>query len=415
MKAKYFLVCYWVIGQTLSLVLPVSLSATVLGPELLLSQVYKDNAELASTKAKVDAEKALVSKSYFLNDPTVGMMVEQRGMEKMEFITITQELMFPLKYFSMGAAQKAKARGAQAQFDLKRLETRAKAINLYFSFYSAQRILTLLEAQRETLKEIARIAESRRATGAVPQQDEMKAHVEQTMIENEILMQKQDVAEMGAELGAILNQEVSEEISLPKEDFKAPQMKFSKDEINKLSIENSKAIAAELAMLDEAGEEKSVAKMTYLPDLMLSYRKSETDYSYELGLTIPLWFFTKQTSDVAAASARLLEAEKRLEQERRNTKGEVIALSSKVETYSKLLKIYESALIPQSTSALNSSRAAYTAGRVGFQELLDSERSLFAVRMEYYRNFAKYIEAISNLERVMGMSLSSLPFEGEGL
>jgi outer membrane protein TolC len=342
-------------------------------------------------------------------------MTESRASENMEFFTITQELMFPLKYFSMGAAQKARARAAQFQFELKRLEIREKTLSLYYNYYSAQRILSLLEAQKETLKEIARIAESRRATGAVPQQDEMKAHVEQTMIENEILMQKQEVVEMAAELSSVMNNIEEEEVLLPKEDLKMPEMKFGREEINKQSIENSRMIAIEQAMRDEAVEEKSLAKMTYFPDFMLNYKKGEQDYSFEIGLTIPLWFFTKQISDVSAASARLIEADKKLEQEKRNAKGEVRALSHKVETYSKLIKIYESALIPQSTSALNSSRAAYTAGRVGFQDLLDSERSLFAVRMDYYRNFSKYIEAVCGLEKVMGMSLSNLPFEGENL
>jgi cobalt-zinc-cadmium efflux system outer membrane protein len=409
MNLKRFLFLVLISNQT------VFAATGILSPDQLLGEVYKKNAELASSQAQVEVEKALVSKSYFLNDPTFGIMKESRAGEKMEFLTVTQEIMFPTKYFSMGAAQKARARAAQSQFELKRLEVRAKTFNLYYGFYSAQRILSLLEAQRETLKEIARIAESRRATGAVPQQDEMKAHVEQTMIENEILMQKQDVADMAAELAAVINQESVDEIILPKEDFKPPQMKFSRDEIYKLSLEKSKVIGVEQAMYDEAVEEKSVAKMTYLPDIMLNYKKGMSDYSFEIGFTIPLWFFTKQTSDVSAASARLFAAEKRLEQEKRNTKSEVRALANKVETFAKLIKIFEGALIPQSASALNSSRAAYTAGRVGFQELLDAERSLYAVRIEYYKNFTKYIEAISMLEKVMGMSLSSLPFEGEGL
>jgi outer membrane protein TolC len=386
--------------------------SAIITPQQLLAEVYKKNAGLSSMKAQIEVEDALVAKSYFLKDPIFGMMTESNAGEKMEFLTVTQEIMFPIKYFSMGAAQKAKVRGAQAQFELKALELRAKTLSLYYNFYSAKRILGLLEAQKETLKEIARIAESRRATGAVPQQDEMKAHVEQTMIENEILMQKQDVVEMSAELVSVLNQDSSEEIELPKEDLKMPDLKFKREELNVLSIEQSKAVASELAMYDEAVEEKSVAKMTYLPDFMFNYKKGERDYSYEIGISIPLWFFTKQTSDVSSASARVLAAEKKVEQEKRNTKSEVQALSNKVETYLKLIKIYESALIPQSTSALNSSRAAYSAGRVGFQELLDSERSLFAVRIGYYKNFAKYVEAISMLEKVLGISISSLPFEG---
>jgi cobalt-zinc-cadmium efflux system outer membrane protein len=387
-------------------------SVVALTPDQVLAKVFQKNSELMSARSRFEAEESLVKKSYFLNDPVLGLMTETKDGEKMEFLTITQEIMFPGKYFAMGRAQKARARAAQSQYELQRLDTRMKALDLYFGYYSAVRTLILFEAQRETLKEIARIAESRRATGAVPQQDEMKAHVEQTMIENEILMQKQDVMSMGAELVALLNEDPDFEIRMPTEELKTPQLKMNVDEILKLSLEQSKALAVERAMYEEAEKEKSAAIMTYFPDFMLSYKKADaSNYSYEVGITIPLWFFTKQTSDVAAASARLIAAEKKLDQEKRNIQGEVKSLSHKASTFFQMLKIYESSLIPQTTSALNSSRAAYSAGRVGFQELLDAERSLYAVRIEYYKNLTKYIQAVVELEKVLGVSVSQLPFE----
>lgn len=394
-----------------TMAVPVAAVAVVpLSPDLVLEKALQQNSDLASAQARRDVEETLIKKSYFLNDPVIGIMTENKAGEKMEFLTVTQEIMFPGKYLAMGGAQKARAKAAQSQFELQKLDIRMKALKLYYGYYSAVRTLSLLEAQRETLKEIARIAESRRAIGAVPQQDEMKAHVEQTMIENEILMQKQDVVEMGAELVALLNEEPNFELQMPKEEIKIPQLKMSIDEILKLSVDDAKAIAVERAMYEEAQKEKSAALMTYFPDFMLNYKKSEDSYSYEIGITIPLWFFTKQTSDVSAASARLLAAEKKLQQEKLNIRSEVKTLSHKASTYLQMLKIYESALIPQSTSALNSSRVAYGAGRVGFQELLDAERSLYAVRIEFYKNLAKYVEAVAELEKVMGVSVSQLPF-----
>ena len=59
---------------------------------------------------------------------------------------------------------------------------------------------------------------------------------------------------------------------------------------------------------------------------------------------------------------------------------------------------------------LNSSRAAYSAGRATFVEFLDSERSLYEVRVSYFETLAKYVESLSELERVAGSSLSTLPF-----
>jgi outer membrane protein TolC len=148
---------------------------------------------------------------------------------------------------------------------------------------------------------------------------------------------------------------------------------------------------------------------------MLSFRKPFTNapvgaYSLSVELSVPLWFFLKQSGEVTAASARLREAEKNWEKARLSTEAEATAVATKAETYSKLLRIFETALVPQANTTLNSSRAAYGAGRVGFQDLLDSERSLYAIKIDLYRTLAKFVETLAQFERITGASLSTLPF-----
>lgn len=401
-----------------------TMKANSLTPTEVLTEIYTKNPEIAVAQAKARAENSLIASKYFLTNPRVGLMresnmtAEQKQMGDMQSWTFTQEIMFPTKYFSMGLMQSSRAEAMNEEFLDKKLEVRQKALTLYYNFYAASRIAALLEAQRETLREIARIAETRRATGAVPQQDEMKAHVEQTKIENEMLLQTQEVVEVQALLTALLNRDQDTKFSLPMDDLKVPKISSIFEKTKAPDLTNSKMISAQKAWLSEASSAKTLAKMGYLPDFMISYRKpygnntSENAYSLSLEMSIPLWFFTKQISEVSAASAKMFEAEKQLEQIKRQTQAESKNLSNKMETLAKLLKIYETALIPQSTSALNSSRAAYSAGRVGFQELLDSERSLYSVRIEYYKNLAKYVETLTALERTLGQVISDLPMEG---
>lgn len=399
--------------------------ASGLSPTDVLNEVYTKNPEIAAEKFKSEAEEAAISSKYSLSNPKVGLMhesnmtLDQREMGDMQSWTVSQEIMFPTKYFSMGSIQKYRAKATKEEFRDKTLEVRQKALSLYFNYYSASRISSLLEAQKETLREIARIAETRRATGAVPQQDEMKAHVEQTKIENEILLQTQEVIEAKSMLNALLNRHSESELPLPKEDIKTP--KFYSEKMTSNAFKDSKMLSAGTAWLEGAELEKSLAKQSYFPDFMLNYRKPfgantpSNAYSIGIEMTIPLWFFSKQTSEVSTASAKAMEATKRLELTKRQVESETKILSSKVITLSKLLKIYETALIPQSTSALNSSRAAYSAGRVGFQELLDAERSLYSVRIDYFRNLAKYVEALASLERTIGTAVSDLPIGGDDL
>lgn len=401
--------------------------ADVLTPASLLREAFDKNPEIAGAQAKAEAGDAAISSKYSLSNPRVGIMresnltAEQGQMGDMQSWTVSQEIMFPTKYLSMGSMQRSKAHALKEEALDKKLEVRQRALSLYFSYYSATKISSLLDAQKETLREIARIAEARRATGAAPQQDEMKAHVEQTKIENEILLQAQELTAMRSSLNAVLNREPDAELLLPKEDLKTPKMIASGSKIQELARHNSKMILAQEAWLRESEANRSLAKMSYFPDFMLSYRKPfganapDNAYAFGVEMTIPLWFFARQTSEVSQAAAKTLEAEKRLEQTRRQVEAETKNFSTRAETLAKLLKIYETALIPQSTSALNSSRAAYSAGRVGFQELLDAERSLYSVRIDYYKNLATFVETLTALERIAGRAISDLPVDGDEL
>ncbi len=396
-------------------------SAEPLSAAQALARAFAENSEIGAFQARADAEASLIPSKYWLSSPKVGLMHEskmsnmQLEMGPMSSWTFSQEVMFPLKYFAMGGAQSAKAEVARQELLERKLEVRQRVLTTYYGLYTSNRMLDLLEAQKETLREIARIVEIRRATGAVPQQDEMKTHVEQTKIENEILLQRQEVTELQAKLAALLNWDPAQILTLPKEELASPKLTKPIQEMSSQALSQSKRVARDQAILNETEYEKQNAKYSYFPDFILNYRKPFTNspsnaYAASIEMTIPLWFFAKQTSEVAAASARALEAEKNLETTKRNTQADAHAMASKVETYAKLLKIYETALIPQAASTLNSSRSAYSAGKVGFQDLLDSERSVYSTRMSYYQTLAKFVESVSELERISSSSLSTLPF-----
>jgi cobalt-zinc-cadmium efflux system outer membrane protein len=389
--------------------------------EKALSQAMGTNPEIGASVARADSEHSAIRSQYWLDNPKIGLMREsnlnfmEQQMGPMTLWSVSQEVKFPAKYFLLGSAQKSRARSADEEADAKKLEVRRKAVSGYFSLFATSRIISLLEAQRETLREVARAAESRHATGAVPQQDEMKAHVEQTKIENELLLAEEERESMEAMLNAVLNQDAHQPIVLPKQELATPKLKVAFEEIPKLAHANANHVKHGESLVDEANSQKALAALSYAPDFMLSYRKAfinapDNAYAASIEMTIPLWFFTKQTSEVSVASAKQVEAEKNLEKATRELHSEIRSLTAKVRSHEKLLQIYQTALIPQASSTLNSSRTAYQAGRTNFLELLDSERSLYETRIAYYRNLAQYVDSLARLEEMAGTSLSTLPF-----
>lgn len=392
--------------------------------EKALSQAMGTNPEIGAAGARADAEHSAVRSQYWLDNPKVGLMRESNlnFMEQqtgpMSLWSVSQEVKFPAKYFLLGSAQESRALGADQETDAKRLEVRRRVISGYYNLFTMDRIIALLQAQRETLREVARAAESRHATGAVPQQDEMKAHVEQTKIENELILAQEERDPMEAVLNSTLNQEAHQPLVMPTQELPPPKITRTLEEFRKLAHLGSRRVKQGEYLVEEANSKKALAYLSYAPDFMFSYRRAfvnapDNAYAASVEITLPLWFFAKQTSEVAQASASQIEAEKNLEKTMRDVHANVRSLTARVRSHEKLLQIYQTALIPQAASTMNSSRSAYQAGRTNFLELLDSERSLYETRIAYYRNYAQYVEALAKLEELTGTSLSTLPF-GEG-
>ncbi len=405
----HFFACFYALFCLTQSIFPNPIS-----PHQFLQSIYLENQELASIEARYQAEKKLTVTSYSLNNPRIGIMQDKVGNEKMNSLTLSQDILFPTKYFILGSKQAVKTDALEQMVINKKLDVRKKALRQFYNLYVAHKILNLIQAQKESLREIARIVETRRAMGAIPQQDEMKAHLEQTKIENQIILQKQDVDEM--ELMLASNFFKSDfKINFTNEDYKTPRLEtLWENKINE--IEKFPELLFSKKELETVDSELTLAKMNYLPDFMITYKKpfsndkSSNNFSFGLEFTIPLWFFMKEFPTHQSMYFAKISKEKELEFLKKELNAKVKSLSLKTQALQKILKIDESSMIPQAKSVLNASQAAYVSGKVGFQELLEAERSLYETRIEYWSNLGRYFATIIELETLLGASISDLPF-----
>jgi outer membrane protein TolC len=392
-----------------------------------IEQALDSNPEIAAAAARSDAEHSAIRSQYWLDNPRFGLtrdkdlylMKGPNGPElgTMDVWSVTQDIKFPTKYFVMGSIQKSRAREADSEAREKKFDVRKRVITAYYNLFVINRIIALLQGQRESLREVARSAESRHTTGAVPQQDEMKAHVEETKLEADLLSAQEEKEAAEATLNALMGQNPNAQIELPSQELPIPQLKLKRSEIRNLPHSKSTHIAMASAVLDEASSREALAKWNYVPDFALTYKKAYSgapgdNYSVGIEMSVPLWFFMKQSSEVSTASAQTVATERNLEKAHLDHASEVRSLTAKLDSNEQLLQIYKTALIPQAASTMSSSRTAYQAGRTSILELLDSERSLYAVRIAYYRTLSQYVETLTELEKMLSQSISSLP-EGD--
>ena len=68
---------------------------------------------------------------------------------------------------------------------------------------------------------------------------------------------------------------------------------------------------------------------------------------------------------------------------------------------------YPSSVLPQAEQTVQVARAAYESDRGSFLALIDSQRVLLDARLDYYRARAERAQAIADLERVVGIDLTT--------
>lgn len=76
---------------------------------------------------------------------------------------------------------------------------------------------------------------------------------------------------------------------------------------------------------------------------------------------------------------------------------------SELEQAQQQLDLYVGTLIPQATTTVEATLAAYTAGQIDFINLLDARRTLLSLHMDYHGTLIAYLITISALERTLGI------------
>lgn len=170
---------------------------------------------------------------------------------------------------------------------------------------------------------------------------------------------------------------------------------------------------------DLARKKLSLAKADYWPNFMLGveYRIREEvpgdpvngeDYlSAKIGLSIPLWFFSRQKNQSRSAQAGL-EAARAYEQDVILSFERLLA-DSRLEfaTIKESLSLYDSAILPRARAAFEAAQVAYEVGKVDFDALLAAQTELLHVELERLGSIKEYHQQHARLMELIGRKAGS--------
>jgi outer membrane protein TolC len=129
---------------------------------------------------------------------------------------------------------------------------------------------------------------------------------------------------------------------------------------------------------------------------------NKNGYQVMLGITIPLYYTTKQREGVHEAVATRESAI----QERQAMKQDLLFRLkdnvAQIQRAQQLVAILKDAIIPQATLTLESAQAGYAVGAVDFLTLLNSLLTLQENELELHSEMVEHEKAMARLEEILG-------------
>jgi len=383
----------------------------------LMEQLEKNNAEIRAARFRFEAATKRPSQAGAPPEPrltlaNVGVGQPFSSLSVSEFayrgIGFAQEIPFPGK---LGLAAEEAQREADSERQNYRsmvLEKTSQLKTAYYDWYFAIKSIEITAKNCDLLDRLEQIARARYAVGKGIQPDVLKAQVEVSGLAQqlELLEQKKLLAE--ARIRSLLNSEVP--LGRP-EDIGQTPMPLHLESVLQMVESQSPRLQSEQAMVQGRAVGIDRARKEYRPDFSVAFQWQHTAsqfrdyYMATAEIKLPVYFGRKQRLGVEEAEARFQEARENYQAAHQDL---VFAAKDKyftAMTSEKLLALFQSGIIPQSSTALESALSGYEVGNVDFLTLLNNAITLLNYEMQYYQELTKHEQALAELEPLVGVEL----------
>ena len=384
----------------------------------LIVQALENNPEIKTMQRRFDAMRARIPQAKALDEPmlSVGYMgnitpfqVQKGDPSSGRSISISQDLPFPGKRSLRGKVASSDADAEWWAFEQTRRNVVAEVKDAYFDLYYLTKAVGVVTKTKTLLEQFIKIAEIRYTVGKGIQQDVLKAQVEfSKLIEQQTMLdQRKQIAE--ARLNSLLYREPESPVGVPQE-LKPRDFPYTLSALNETAIANYPELKGQRRKIEGAQYGIQLAKKDFYPDFSVGFtyvnRPAMPEmYGVMIGVKLPIYYAQKQRPALTESTASF-------EAEKRSLENMTTLLMFRIRdkylsetTAQRLLKLYSTTIVPQSSLSLESAIAGYEVGKVDFLTLLDNLVTLLNYELSYYEQLSNEERAVAALEPLVGVTL----------
>jgi outer membrane protein TolC len=293
------------------------------------------------------------------------------------------------------------------------LSTIAKVKRAYYELYFIQEAISITETERGLLIDIREVANSRYRTGATSQQDVLRADLEVSNVESELIRLRQQLESGQARLARLLHigpqTKVAALANLPDQ-----QLPADLDLLQQQAVTARPELHAMLSSVQRDQQALELARLQYKPDVTVGFSwidvadsgispvaNGRDAFLLSAGVNLPI-YRKRLDSSVRSAEAKVVSTAREYDAMRDGTLEEVTDLFAQARSQQELLVLFREDILPKARQTLEVSNQAYNVGEVDFLTLLDNWQQLLRYETNNLRLEASLRQTLAELERVVG-------------
>ncbi|MEW6703638.1 MAG: TolC family protein [Pseudomonadota bacterium] len=386
-----------------------------LGADLagLLEHARRSNPEFGAMQREADAAGQRVRPAGALPEPVLRVELENIGnaeARRENKYTLMQPLPAWGKRGLREQAAAADARQAQARAAAAWNEVAARIKSAYAQYYQAAGNERLARELLDLMVRLEQIAQARYAGGLVPQQDAIRAQLEQTAMRSELIALEAEKAQLRARLNALLARGTSEPLAEPHAlaPMPAPEL-LRTDALRQRALESNPLLQAERARVEAAEKTRDLTWRNRYPDFSVGVSPIQmgsrvVSWGVMVELNIPLQQGVRRSQE-SEAGAMLAAARSRAEATANQITGDLAEQLAALQAARSTESLLRTHLLPQSELGLHSALAAYENGKADFATLLDAQRAIRKARQDLLKAQAEARQRLAEIERIVGEEL----------
>jgi len=385
-------------------------------PELI-QEVLARNPELMAARRQWEAATNRITQALSLDDPILSVQLWNfpQNFNVMQtqnnIFGLAQNLPFPGKLALKGNVASRSAEMTEQAVRAKERELVARLKQAYYDLFLAQKAVQIHHEQVELVRQFVEIANAKFRAGKGSQADVLKAQVELSMLFQHlpVLEQRRETAE--AMLNTLLDRDPASPLGLAQEPAQLP-LETPIDDLHRLALNDRPELKA--AELDVQRNEQShaLAQRQYYPDFNVAFQRfqnfhADNGFGAYVAMSIPFAFWTKPKYDAGVQEAAAAVAVARAQQQtvENLTRFQINDLLAKLRATDQMATLYRTTILPQAGQSLEAAQVGYRAGKAGFLDLIDAQRTWRGFQLEYFTALVDRQHRLAELEQVVGITL----------